>query len=235
MGWKASLFIVSGNTGLSDQEVLSKLGFDKTSPLAENTFDAVINPPDGQVYIGNYNGNLIICSQEIPNRIFERRQKEARELSDQFPGSELCALMLHSVVNAWGYSVIRDGRMLRERLGDADNGTLVDQGEPLPEELSLLALSSLDENGNRVYSFEDDPDEELSEDQVGEDFVFAVSKRYFGQALDQTDDGLFETSFRGYSLGSTAKESQSKSMPNWVTILIIFGLVLTVQLIRRCS
>ena len=130
-----------------------------------------------------------------------------------FPNSEICSIVLHSAVNLWGYSVTQNGQKIRARAGSADDGTFVEIGEPLEEEKELLSKSKLDDNGNRTYLLDDFPNEPFNEDQVGENFVFSICKRYFDEELDCADDLLFETTLTGYRF-ETVKQRTSTQQTN---------------------
>lgn len=206
MGWKAS-FIVIHQPGAADiEQLLPALGYRHLTPIAEQPFEAVINPDDGQVYIGRAGDNIIICSPDIPVRVFEQKGSHAeQELSRLFPGSEIAFILLHSAVNLWGYMVTKGGQRLRTRAGSSDDGTFTDQGEPLPEELGLLSESRITDTGARVYGQGED---EMTEDQMGEEFVFFICQRYFGERLDFADDVLSDTILRGYSYGKGTTTNQ---------------------------
>jgi hypothetical protein len=84
-----------------------------------------------------------------------------------------------------------------------DSGTVLDFGNPVREELELLSRSTLNSKGEREYRL--GRNEEVDrEDQVGENFVFELVKRYTGKKLDEDDDffeaGLYDgktNTFRG--------------------------------------
>ena len=199
MGWKASAIIVHSNKETDHKSLLSELGFSVLSPIKDRTVEEVINPKDNEVYIGRYKNNLIICASDMPMNFLEGESEHARKvLTDTFPDAEICSFVLHSVVNLWGYSVFKDSQCIRARAGSS-GGTFLDFGEPLKEELELLSKSHIGANGKRVYLFEDYPDEPMSEDQVGENFVFEIAGKYLGEPLDSCDDFLFETRLAGYS------------------------------------
>lgn len=85
------------------------------------------------------------------------------------PQGEVLAMVLHSVVDLWGFACHRGGRLRRAAGGAADDGVFLDVGAPLPEERALLAtitLAGLDEEGD------------------GESLVFAASARLFGRGID---------------------------------------------------
>lgn len=224
MGWKASVIIVHKPTEVNKDKLLKDLGFYNLKKIEDEPFGAVINPNGNKVYMGTYKDNLLICTPDLPMQFFEANKTETELTFNRFfPQSEICSIVLHSVVNLWAYSVTINGKKLRARAGSADDGTFLEIGEPLEEEKELLSKSEMDENGNRVYMFEDLTDEPCSEDQVGENFVFAICKRYFDEELDRADD-LFETVMEGFSFGSDMeipnipKQEQSvpvKSKPWW--------------------
>ncbi len=71
-------------------------------------------------------------------------------------------------------------------------------GDPLREEADLLARSTLAEDGRRVYRLPEFPDEELEEDQLGENFVSEIYRRFTGMAL-LTDEALGRVTMLGFA------------------------------------
>ena len=214
MGWKASTIIINEPTNTDHFQLLEKLGFTSLRKIDDRPFEVVMNLEDNEVYIGTYKNNLLICTQELPMQFFENHETAAEStLMNLFPLSEICSIVLHSTVNLWGYAILKEGKKIRARAGSADDGTFIESGEPLEEEKEILSKSTLNRQGERTYLFEGD-DEAMTEDQVGENFVFAVCKRYFGEELDSADELLFETHLKGYSYGKASglkKAGQSKS------------------------
>lgn len=207
MGWKASFIIVSDPVWPADEGLLRKMGFLDLVKKDEQPFEAVINPKEHWVYIGKYKDNLIICTQDVNSGFFEETVTPVEErLHGLFPKSEICAVVLHSVVNLWGFAVTINKEKIRAMAGSADDGTFLEMGAPLPEEMELLSKAYKDENGNRVYNLNDDPDDLYSEDAVGENYVFEICARYFGEDLDGADAEVLSTMMTGY----TYKELQSK-------------------------
>ncbi len=89
----------------------------------------------------------------------------------------------------------------------------------MEEEKDLLKKSELDSNGNRIYFLDDFPDEKMTEDQMGEDFVFEISKRYFGERIDCNDE-LFETNLKAYQIINkpklkTINKKQTEKVNKW--------------------
>jgi hypothetical protein len=199
MGWKVSAVIINSDVDISSEEILKRLGFPNFKKIEDETFDAAIYPQANKIYFGKYRDNLIITNDELPQKfITDTLSEEEKLFIELFPESEICAVLLHSAVNLWGYSIIKNGRKVRSRAGSADDGTFLEFGEPIEQEQKLLAQSELNSEGRRIYFLEDFPDEALSEDQVGEEFVFAILKRHTGIDFE-FDDELFEINLNGYS------------------------------------
>lgn len=112
-------------------------------------------------------------------------------------GAEACAVTLHSVVNAWGFVVARDGSIIRLKAGASDEGTFLDEGAPLPEEVELLAQSTIDAHGARAYRLAEFPGEIFTEDQVGEDYVFRILERFTDESWT-TSSKLMATECVGF-------------------------------------
>lgn len=198
MGWKASTLIINNPKTIDFTSFLKQLGFSKVKAIADKNFESVINPRGNKVYLGTYKNNLIICSQELSETFFKDESVSEIEkvLMEKFPESEICAITLNSVVNEWGYAILKNNEKIRFRAGSHETGTVFNEGEILPEEKQLFSQSKLDGKGNRIYELDG---EEFTEDQVGENFVFEIVSRYFGERLDAADSDVFETNMLGFS------------------------------------
>lgn len=219
MGWKSSTIIIASRKEVNELELLSNLGFNNLKEIESEPFEVAINPDDGKIYIGKYKGNLLICTQNLPMTFLEETVSLGEKvISKYFPKTEICSLVLHSVVNLWGYSVSKDTKKIRVRVGTSDDGTIIDYGEPLEQELYLLSKSKVEKDGRRIYYLDEFPDEALEEDQVGENFVFELANRYIGQNLDMADDLLFETELKGYefsnSITNKKRQVSQEGKPN---------------------
>lgn len=205
MGWKAFSVLIKPARTISDEELLQVLGFTNCTKIDDEPYEMAIYPNDGKVFICNYGDTLIISEFDLPEQFFtEGLCVTEKKLAATFPHAEICAVSLHSATNYWAYAIIRDDKKVRVRAGSADSGIMLDYGEPLEEELDLLSKAKLDENGKRLYFFDGDVDSSYTEDQVGENFVFELYKRYTGEALDRNDE-LFNTNCRGYQFEQPAK------------------------------
>ena len=157
-----------------------------------------------------------------------------RMLTSFFPDTEICALVLHSVVNFWGYSISKNNEKIRVRAGSAESGTFIEHGDVIEEEKALFAKSEIT-NGKRLFHFDDMPDEYFTDDQVGENFVFDISKRYLGEQLD-ADEELFETELKGFQFADTAFNKinkDHKKEKKWLKYAVIIAFIILWQIIKR--
>lgn len=194
MGWKVFAVCATATPGYfgtapthdpAAAEVLrQQLSLDGYTHVGEEDFDAAIYPQRGSLYIGAYAGGCILCQLDLPDAFFDAEAAgrirglhgdaaafRARVLA-LYPQGEVMALVLHSVVNLWGYSVFKQGRLLRTAAGASDDGLFANEGEPLPEELAVLQRCPIDR---------------VDEEGEGEELVFDVSARMFGRRLDSVD------------------------------------------------
>lgn len=214
MGWKLSIVIVNGATHSSEKDLLKTLGYKGLIEIDQEPFEVACYPESSTIYIGKYNGNTIICEQNIPIEFLENPLSEKEyQLNQLFPDTEVCSLSLQSTVNFWGITISKNGKRIRTKGGESENGTFVDDGKPLIEEEKLLSKSEETELG-RIYHLEEFPNETFSEDAVGEDIVFDISKRYLDERLDMIDDLLFETNFKGFSFYEESNFAQTKQTNN---------------------
>ncbi|MEO8403356.1 MAG: hypothetical protein ABI480_02135 [Chitinophagaceae bacterium] len=201
MGWKASSLIIQPATDISHDQLLTALGFTSFTKINDEPFETAMYPAVDKVYIGTYNGNLIISIDRFPVDFFSiSLSPMEKKLIQLFPTSEICAFSLQSTVNHWGFAIIKSGEKIRVKAGDY-KGTLIDIGEPVQEEMELLNKSKLNEAGKRLYYLSKYNNKEYNtEDQVGENIVSDIIKRYTGTDLMADDKLLFDTNFSGYQV-----------------------------------
>jgi len=241
MGWKAYFTIIKTDKEIGDSQLLEGLGFNELHAIDKKSLRAALNPESDQVFIGRYRDNLIICNTALARFMIDDEIDPAEAyLSESFPDSEICSFVLYSPINFWGYSLVKNQEKLRLRAGSSKIGTYFDKGEPLPEEEPLLALSKLNAKGQRIYHYEGFPDEPFEEDQMGEEFVFALTSRYFGENLDGENELLQTIELQGYSFDNSPGEIEIDAGPTYILNrwkplwLILFMLVLW-QILNRLS
>ncbi|MEZ5059830.1 MAG: hypothetical protein R2879_22585 [Saprospiraceae bacterium] len=213
MGWKTSTLFIKTEKEISHQQLFRELGIAPVEKIESQALIDVLNPDDDLVYIGNYNGTYIITLQDLPYEFLDEKLSSLEKgLSIMLPDAEIAAIYLHSGSNVWGYSITKNYKKIRARLGNFDTGTTVDFGEPLEEEKELLSKSVLAEDGRRIYHLDENDEEPYEEDQVGENFVFSIASRYLGFPLDSAGSEIEEIYLDGYSLKmpEPVKEPQRK-------------------------
>jgi hypothetical protein len=195
MGWKASIAFATDEPGYFGsmpkhdeqraEQWRGQLGLDRFDPVGIERLDAAIYPRNGALYVGAYPRGVIVCHSRLPGHFFDEESRRKiwgtssafkdfkSRFLDFYPGGEVLALVLHSVVDLWGYSVYARGALVRCAAGTADNGLIVSTGIPLSEEARILASC---------------PIEEVSEKVLGEDLVFDVSTRMLGKRIDEFDE-----------------------------------------------
>ena len=213
MGWKTDTVLIRpARQAEAGEGLLRDLGFQALAPLGERPYEQAIWPDPGAVWVGSAQDCLMISARGLADRFFEREPSPlVQSLFRRFPRSEIAAVTLHSVVNLWGFALFRDGKLVRRKAGSADDGTFEDMGDPLPEEGELLAKSSRNAKGERVYRLAEFPDEALPEDAVGEEYVFRIFERFTGERPD-TGQTLLETRCLGFRFGAI---SPAGTRPWW--------------------
>lgn len=199
MGWKASMVLLASTQPVDIEQLLEDLGCYNRKKKQSQLFEEIIYPPSNCIYIGQFAGNTILCLQALPETALQEELSEAEAvLCQYFPNTDIVTLVLHSTVNYWGYSVVNNGKKIRVRAGDAETGTFLEKGRVLEEEKELFSKAQTDADGNRFFVFPELPEEQLTDDQVGESFIFALSSRYLGEPLHACEE-LWNTPFEGYS------------------------------------
>ena len=196
MGWNISTIIVTNPPAINIEKLLKELQLTNPIKIEDQIFDTAVSPGNGQIYIGFIGTNLIISVNTLPFDSFQTElSKTETRLSALFPASEICSLVTIGSMNCFGFSVVKNGSKIRVKAGGLDKGTLIDYGEPLDEELTLLNQSTVDESGKRLYHI-DKHLGPLEEHQVGENYVFEIFKGYTHKEFDSDD--VLDTNFIGY-------------------------------------
>lgn len=208
MGWKLSSVIINTTTDIGYKELLENLGYKNLEKIENKPYDAAMFPGKNEIYIGSYNNITIISGDDLPIDFFtDSLSNTEKRFISSFPNSEICAVSLQSVINHFGFALLKNGEKIRVKAGDGDLGTIIDIGQPLEQELELLSKSRINEKGQRLYYFDDNEDSPYKEDQVGENFIFEIFKLYTGKTLDANDD-LLDTEFEGYTFSKEVSHDE---------------------------
>jgi hypothetical protein len=190
MGWKASAIFIKPAGNVDDQKLLDLFGYgDAQAEAKPGYLETAIYPAENYLYIARFNDVIVICVQDFPDRFYTQQLTYIEQrLADIFPVGEILAISLHSGNNYFGYALIKDGKKARVKTGPGHNkAVLFEMGAPLPEEASLYALSKTDSRNEKFFYFEHRPNDPLPEDAVGENFVFNITGRFFGEPMNRSE------------------------------------------------
>lgn len=194
MGWKASFIIVAhedcpagylGTLPTHDAdratELIKQLGYTYKVRKMSNMEP---RPKEGSAVIGAYKMAAMIADQAIYKCFDNRDSSLFKQALQIYPNGSCLILVLHSVVNLYGYALYEKGVLIREFGGNGEEEITSEFGNPLPEEAQAFERSKII-NGERVFYDEiGRKTEEFSPSSYGETLAFLVASRFFGECLD---------------------------------------------------
>jgi hypothetical protein len=203
MSWKASMLIIENKNNFSNNEhLLDVLGLTGFAYTEDTDLDSSLWPGDESISIGYYNDNIIVCDDCLILDDFISDQQTEREklLTNLFPNSEILAVACTGTTNFHGYAFIKNGKKLRVKSLNADDGFYYDIGEPIEEEKSIYSKSEII-NGKRFWKFDNLPGDLFAENQLMEEFTFGIAKRLLGVRMDheESDFLMEEVIFKKYT------------------------------------
>jgi hypothetical protein len=202
MGWKASCILINerspgylGTMPPHDTErarrLIDDLGLGPCRTRGMTTLLGNLHPVD--LIVGAYDGAAIIGAPEVVNTCFAPFER-GRSPSDDplmgrilraFPRGSVLCIVLHSVVDLFGYAYFDDGRLIRAFGGADGDPILMDVGEWQPEERPLFE-KSVERDSQRFFRVEYRGEvEEVDAPTVGAELTFAMTRRFFGCRLDE--------------------------------------------------
>jgi len=217
MGFKTSMITIKQpTTTISDEELLKALGFTNIIFSGDTTFEECMYPSDKSINLGHYNRCLIL-TDDYQLTTFLELSKTPHLLSDYekvltqlYPDTEILTVACHSAVNYHLYSLVKNGQKLRFKKV-VHGEPIIEYGERLEEEEKVYHYSK-DIDGQRMFrsTYKDDEVYDSTEDQMMEDFVFGVAKRYLGVMISTSEDEelMFETPFKKYAVSKAAKKKK---------------------------
>jgi hypothetical protein len=224
MGWKCGCIFVGEiedgyfSTGLKHspekaREIRHALGQDSCKNFEPHHMD--IYPNGGMLVIGAFERGAFIADREIIDQLEKGDESYCQQALSCYPGSNLLALGLHSVVNYAAFAYYREGQLLRSFACASDPGIIRQFGEMLPEEVKAYA-GSFARDGQLVFprTF-DGRSMEFDIAGIAEEIVFDLSSRPFETRLDSyVEEDVFETEvFYGNSKPQPLFRPQSSPKP----------------------
>jgi hypothetical protein len=187
MAWNKYYIIVTKQEEATPTETLTKLDLTGYEQVGEANFLQTNKSDD--LFIGGFKDKLIIANPDLTYGFFSAEPSDIeKRFVAAFPYSEIVALAENSTVGEFGYTIIDNGQRIRVKHG-CDGEIYIDIGEPLSEEKTILA--------GHIFDTEelDEMREDMDEDEVQNLVNFeaswrtpaAISKRYFGDVIDNLD------------------------------------------------
>lgn len=202
MGWKMSMIIIQNPENFQDEKhILNTLGMGQHQYSCVTTLENCIYPRDESINIGYYNNCIIICDdfQLTGKFIMDQTSVEELGLAKLFPKSEILSVSCLNLTKFHGYSLVKNGRIVRAKAIDPRNIYYVNIGAPLKEEKLIYDKGEL--RHSKYYWIAAPQNQELTEDEMMEDFTFNVAQRLLGVRLNEmeADQLCYEIPFKKYS------------------------------------
>ncbi len=100
----------------------------------ETVLDFALWPYDDELFIGVYDRALIVCDRRLCG-LDEGARGIADAIASALPGSGCGVLVLHGEARGCWFRRYAGGALVRDVYLTAEDGIVVDQGEPLPAEV----------------------------------------------------------------------------------------------------
>lgn len=179
VGWKLNLLARRAQPGQDFDGIARSLGFE--TPAGEvMTLDRALYPAPG-LALGQWNDHLLLLSDSLAVPLLSSAAPNAAGLKtlDILGPHRLLVATLHSVTNFYGFALFEQGKLVRGRVGAADDGLIWEHGPRLDWE-----------------------GEAQEEEFDGEQAVFTFLSEVFGSPLDTAAAGLFALELRRYRAAS---------------------------------
>lgn len=221
MGWQAECIIVNerepGYLGTYPEhsperakELIKQLDWDEYDSLQTIDFEQGINPDSKYFSLGAYDGAFILGDCKLCGSVEHPEKTGISKILKAFSHASILILELHSVINHFGYAIYEKGALQRAYGGDADIHVRIDNGSIQPEEKPYFDKSVM-QNGNRLFVSEiAGKEEKFDASAFGEELVFAVSARFFGDRLDSSSFDLNQLPMELFQKKKTAKNFWEK-------------------------
>jgi hypothetical protein len=99
----------------------------------DTVLDFALWPYEDELFVGAYGDALVVCDRRFFG-VDEQARNLADEIARALPGASCGVLVLHSVVSGCWFRWYEGDRPRRDVFVTADDGVVVDLGEPLPAE-----------------------------------------------------------------------------------------------------
>ncbi len=202
MGWKASCILINergpgylGTMPTHDTErarrLIADFGLGPCRSRGMTNLLANLHPVD--LIVGAYDGAAIIGAPEVVGSCFAPAD-EGRSPADDpllgrilraYPSASILCIVLHSVVDLFGYAYYQGGSLIRAFGGADGDPVLMDVGDWQREEQPLFEKSIV-RDGQRFFRVETGEEaEEVDAPTVGANLAFEMTRKFFGCRLNE--------------------------------------------------
>ncbi|MEM9287822.1 MAG: hypothetical protein AAGA36_05755 [Pseudomonadota bacterium] len=189
MGWKLAIFAFPKSDVTKASVVKSIYGKKAALQSSEETFEAALYPQNDKL------PRILEFGQHILLLDWDLIIKAADPLSLNV--ATYSSYVLQSTVNWYGFTVVREGCLIRQRHGTSDDGVQVHEGLPLDIELQAIkqlakpddaaSLLQIWQRGVGSAKVENEYGAfEIDQSSMGEDIVFALMETELGYRLDKS-------------------------------------------------
>jgi hypothetical protein len=201
MGWKMAIAVIPLEGRTLTDVVNDVYGINEPLTAIDISAQTAINPRWRQRNALTHERFAWICDWTLVERSFKK----------PLALKESHSFMLHSVVNAYGFANVRDGKFLRSRQGTSDNGIPIDVGSPTPSERALVTRNAKPGQQDAAWQAWTDADktfdqqieltdaqgvrktktfEGMTHDTIGEEIVFGLMGELVGFRIDEDSPKL---------------------------------------------
>ena len=175
MGWKFSLIGIPVESPPDSDTLAQRLGYSEF--VKETPLERSLYPAPGLSF-GFWNQVLLLCSEPLVERILmDDGGKERDKVLSLLPQGDVYVAQVHSVTDFYAFALFEEDRLIRRRVGCADEGDMIVEGQPFEWEATHQEDGWFD----------------------GEGAVFSFLAPLLGAPFDQAPDEFFETPFREYA------------------------------------
>ena len=203
--------VVTEQQGATPTDILAKLSLTDYQPAGEAKFLQTYESND-DLFIGNYEGNIIIVNPDLTSDFYYRRPSDTeKKFIAAFPSSQIVALAENNWNREFGFTIIDKGQRIRVKHGHGEK-IIIEIGEELPEEKTIKAGQIFDpEELDKMWR-------DYDEDQVMELYAFEasmrtpaeISKRFFCHTISNLDSEALKLT--RYKCTKSSKSSCSVSI-----------------------
>jgi hypothetical protein len=202
MGWKCSCLFVGNiengyfatkpkHSSEQAQNILRALGHN-TDKIGKK-HHADIYPAANNIVVGAFEKGAFLANTKIMDFLETGQDDYFRKAMSCYPGGNLLALALHSVVDFSAFAYYQNGQLRRMFACASDPGIIRQDGARLLEEEKQYE-GSFERDGALVFPRTyDGRTHEFAIAGITEEIVFDLSARPLGQRYDQVEEDIFET------------------------------------------